>query len=875
MEFRPLRSAGACTGQVALSKASFATLTSLDAGIADSVLLRRPRYRKSSSAAAKSSLGLALAVSAAPVLARLRRHGQRQLQPRLCCAASLSTLTASFADLGASGGSLPSSTGRGDSSSSAKERTSGAVHVSLPQRPPRRLVVLAGQRKWAEQQVSEALRLWREKYSNLRELVADNPRADKPPPLEKWMGQELDAAVLYAMQPNFQDSFGAICGALRGGGVFVLCTPPLKEWREESAGRHWCACLEGMASDPESVDFINIISEEEQMKMLQDDRLRLDWAALCPQSPRTSITGSGTQGSGESAGLVPTEEQQQLIEAVLRTSSSSPLLVSGRRGRGKSAALGMAASLLLRRGSERVLVTSPSQESTWQLFEAAAAYLGDSARREGPFKLCVGQRGTLESGSLLQPSCLRALGPDCFEFADGAPLFGLRVHELWPALSQVIASGGHALLRASQYLFIDEAAGLPVAEAIELLSRSRRVVMSTTLDGYEGSGQGFLLRALPKLREARKDLRHLQLRTPLRWGQGCPLERLADAALMLDAQPAPAEAVEGVRPESVSFEQLDAVHLVSRQGASLELERIFGLLRCSHYKTKPSDLQCFLECPGVRWYVLRYNGEVVGVTIVGIEDAISESKVAEAVYLRQRRAPGQLIAQILSTEAGFLEATSYRFVRVLRLCIHPAAQRRGLGALLLQETLRDLRELEGIDAMGACFGATPWLLRLWRQVGARLVWVAHGSEPSSGHHSATVLIPISPRSQSLLTRLQERLALQLPELLLGPLNHLDSSMLSCLLGSLPVPGGCPEDEDAPNPQDVADVRSFAWGARNLSCCRYALVRAALCALRPPRVELAARFEMEVMDLLQGRPTNDSLLRQAFRELPWARNRDQT
>ncbi|CAE8635681.1 unnamed protein product [Polarella glacialis] len=596
-----------------------------------------------------------------------------------------------------------------------------------------------------------------------------------------------------------------------------------------------------MASDPESVDFINIISEEEQMKMLQDDRLRLDWAALCPQSPRTSITGSGTQGSGESAGLVPTEEQQQLIEAVLRTSSSSPLLVSGRRGRGKSAALGMAASLLLRRGSERVLVTSPSQESTWQLFEAAAAYLGDSARREGPFKLCVGQRGTLE----------------------------------FVAPAELLARGGHALLRASQYLFIDEAAGLPVAEAIELLSRSRRVVMSTTLDGYEGSGQGFLLRALPKLREARKDLRHLQLRTPLRWGQGCPLERLADAALMLDAQPAPAEAVEGVRPESVSFEQLDAVHLVSRQGASLELERIFGLLRCSHYKTKPSDLQCFLECPGVRWYVLRYNGEVVGVTIVGIEDAISESKVAEAVYLRQRRAPGQLIAQILSTEAGFLEATSYRFVRVLRLCIHPAAQRRGLGALLLQETLRDLRELEGIDAMGACFGATPWLLRLWRQVGARLVWVAHGSEPSSGHHSATVLIPISPRSQSLLTRLQERLALQLPELLLGPLNHLDSSMLSCLLGSLPVPGGCPEDEDAPNPQDVADVRSFAWGARNLSCCRYALVRAALCALRPPRVELAARFEMEVMDLLQGRPTNDSLLRQAFRELPWARNRDQT
>ena len=29
-----------------------------------------------------------------------------------------------------------------------------------------------------------------------------------------------------------KDTFGAVCGALRGGGVLMLCTPPLDEWKE-------------------------------------------------------------------------------------------------------------------------------------------------------------------------------------------------------------------------------------------------------------------------------------------------------------------------------------------------------------------------------------------------------------------------------------------------------------------------------------------------------------------------------------------------------------------------------------------------------------------------------------------------------------------
>jgi len=170
-------------------------------------------------------------------------------------------------------------------------------------------------------------------------------------------------------------------------------------------------------------------------------------------------------------------------------------------------------------------VTSPSQPATWQLFEAAARYLGDDCevRRPSPFELQTGPGGRLE-------------------FVSPADL---------------LVGDGLARLRNAQFLFVDEAAGLPVDVVVELLWRARRVVMSTTLDGYEGSGQGFMLRALPQLRIRKQELRHFELQAPMRWNVGCPLEKLANAAMLLDAKPVGDDLVADASVENSSFEVLD------------------------------------------------------------------------------------------------------------------------------------------------------------------------------------------------------------------------------------------------------------------------------------------------------------------------------
>jgi len=332
--------------------------------------------------------------------------------------------------------------------------------------------VLSGTAEFVEKTGLRALRVMEEKHGEslpLRSVVA-KWRWDRPPPSSQWMGQDLDVALLFADQLNFLDTFGAVCGALRGGGVLMLCTPPLDEWKETTLGWQWC----------QQLDLMQQSGHDAVAQIDEGDAVGETW--IPPFLPTPRPPQDATRDI-----LTPTRDQQELIEAVLRTSSSSPLFVSGRRGRGKSAALGVAAALLLRRGCDKIVVTSPSLESTQQLFNSA-----ERAARAA--KVDVVRKA-----------------PGLLQIAGGH----LQFFSVGDLLSQA-----RKVLKTCQYLFVDEAAGIPVFEASTLLRRAKRVIMATTLDGYEGSGQGFLLRALPVFQETKRQLRQVQLREPLRWAPG-------------------------------------------------------------------------------------------------------------------------------------------------------------------------------------------------------------------------------------------------------------------------------------------------------------------------------------------------------------------
>ncbi|STA75454.1 ATP-dependent acetyltransferase [Citrobacter freundii] len=90
-----------------------------------------------------------------------------------------------------------------------------------------------------------------------------------------------------------------------------------------------------------------------------------------------------------------------------------------------------------------------------------------------------------------------------------------------------------ALLSSSataDWLIVDEAAAIPAPLLHQLVSRFPRTLLTTTVQGYEGTGRGFLLKFCARF----PHLRRYELQQPVRWAQGCPLEKIVSDALVFD-----------------------------------------------------------------------------------------------------------------------------------------------------------------------------------------------------------------------------------------------------------------------------------------------------------------------------------------------------
>lgn len=99
------------------------------------------------------------------------------------------------------------------------------------------------------------------------------------------------------------------------------------------------------------------------------------------------------------------------------------------------------------------------------------------------------------------------------------------IHELREHLLQVFSNQFQA--KKSDFL----ATSLPFSHCDSSLPTSHHssppfsVLFAPDLrQGYEGSGNGFLVRALPRLRRLRPALQVYELKTSWRWTEGCPLE---------------------------------------------------------------------------------------------------------------------------------------------------------------------------------------------------------------------------------------------------------------------------------------------------------------------------------------------------------------
>ena len=631
--------------------------------------------------------------------------------------------------------------------------------------------------------------------------------------LHSRLGGELDALVFDAWAEFDPDAFGAAVGMVRGGGAVLMLTPPLPEWPHYPD-----PALRRVASWPRDYREIRSRFLLRLVKIIKATGSIRCFAEGGPVSGLPPPPQNTARGPEE---VCRTAEQQQAVDAichVVHGHRRRPLVLTADRGRGKSSALGIAAARLLQEGLKRILVTAPNLRAANALFQQADRLL--------PGALC------------------------------GAP--ELRWNEC-----RISFMAPDALLEHPQQadlLLVDEAAAIPAPLLEELLRRHSRIVFATTIHGYEGTGRGFAVRFRERLDRLTPGWRALHISSPIRWHEGDPVEQFTFRALLLNASPARDEDVAGATAESCTALQLDRDQLLNDE---LLLGELFGLLVLAHYRTRPSDLRNLLDCPDLSVHALLHDGHLAAAALVVREGGLDE-ELANRIWLGHRRVHGHLLPQSLAVHAGFPEAASLRYARIMRLAVHPAARRRGMGTRLVAEITDEGRDA-GLDAIGTSFGATPELLDFWHRAGFRTTRMGLRREASSGSHAALMLHPLSVRGKTLCQDMQARLREQLPGLFAHPLSDLEPGTAWRLLQSLPTPA------TSLSPQEWRDAISFAFGKRGYLVCMAAIRKLVVMTLTDRDTASAIPVperELLVRQILQERWKRDdtAALRRAVRRM---------
>ena len=373
----------------------------------------------------------------------------------------------------------------------------------------------------------------------------------------------------------------------------------------------------------------------------------------------------------------PQPEQQQLLQQLL-TMPPGVAAVTAARGRGKSALAGQ----LISRIAGSAIVTAPAKAAT----DVLAQFAGEK---------------------------FRFIAPDALLASD----------------------------EQADWLVVDEAAAIPAPLLYQLVSRFPRTLLTTTVQGYEGTGRGFLLKFCARF----PHLHRFELQQPIRWAQGCPLEKMVSEALVFDD-----ENFTHTPQGNIVISAFEQTLWRSEPETPL---KVYQLLSGAHYRTSPLDLRRMMDAPGQHFLQAAGDNEIAGALWLVDEGGLSQ-ELSQAVWAGFRRPRGNLVAQSLAAHGSNPLAATLRGRRVSRIAVHPTRQREGTGRQLIAGALQYIHDL---DYLSVSFGYTEELWRFWQRCGFVLVRMGNHREASSGCYTAMALLPMSDAGKQLAEREHYRL----------------------------------------------------------------------------------------------------------------------
>ena len=490
------------------------------------------------------------------------------------------------------------------------------------------------------------------------------------------LGQEFAHAVYDGLSGLHPDKLAALAGTVKAGGILFLLLPELDDlasWQDPA--------LSTVQSHGQSIEY-----------SLFNQR----FATIIKPLPAFHLSEKNGFISNNASYVmhnkIDYEPQQNCIEQIVKVANgraNRPLLINADRGRGKSAALGLAAAKL---AGKKVIICSTQFKATHSSFKHLANELNLQYNTE---------HKQLANLHYVAPDALLNALPEC------------------------------------DLLLVDEAAAIPVPLLLKMLAHYSRIVFASTLVGYEGNGRGYTIRFSNYIKAHYKASKVVTLDEPLRFAKHDPLEKHIRTLLALDAQ-----------YKELSSEQLgQPVHSEITQQSLVNnealLQQVIALLALAHYQSSVNDLRQLLDAPSQRIFISKINNQLVGVCLIAIEGGLSED-LALQVISGERRPQGHLMAQTLSQLSFNDHYFTQLSARVVRIAIDPSSHNIGLGKKLLSYCESQVKSQ--CNWLGASFGATAQLLNFWQNLGFDTVKLGYQRDKSTAEHSALVVKCLNNKS---------------------------------------------------------------------------------------------------------------------------------
>lgn len=584
----------------------------------------------------------------------------------------------------------------------------------------------------------------------------------QPADARQVLGTDADCIVMNTRSGFSPDSLAMLTGTLKGGSILLLLTPDFDQWSDyndpdyqrflslrptnDSMSGHYihravqmfeqeCALLSHHAKTITQPSFLSILAERDnQARPLVSDNTKFN-----ERIPKLIKPVDGGV-------LMPVPEQLNLIRGVLELSRQAQgfILLTADRGRGKTVALGLSIRELLLCSDATILVTAPLRRNVDNLFAVLNDLDAEYLQRVK--YVAVDQLITQVTGNKPQK-----------EQAANAK-------------------------SATTLLIIDEAAAIPLPILYRLADNYPRAVFSSTVQGYEGSGRGFVLRFITAIKKRYDDVREFNLSQAMRWASGDPLEPFLRRLLLLDCDAPLAADKVSVDLSRISIRSVSSSELLANESL---LRAVFGLLMEAHYQTRPSDLRQLLDLPYIFLWIaelmpVKDNKPVVVAVLLSCEEGGFEGEefatLLSTITQGKRRPQGNLLAQSLAQQSANAEWCRVKSLRVMRVAVSSACRRHGIATRLLQ-VMEQFAIESDFSYWGSSFGFDPALMQFWRQHNALPVQLGLHLDRASGTRNIMVVKALSARMHPLVKQMTDSFDSDLAHYIVGYMPELAVSGL--------------------------------------------------------------------------------------------------